>query len=426
MTTTTSRSFVKTAAAVAFLAVRLLSLLCCEQPPWLHNSAHLATAEAAAAAASAFCPSAAAVSQRRRRRQGRQQQQRDGAKFRGQQQRQRLVLVELQASPLRSNLLDPFLPWYYELEKYVAGRSIPNVSTFPAERIRLKDHLTTTTTAAATPTSTFDHSSWDKVLKRYVVPGCAFGACRDVNGVDYDGIGGDEDFASYLEQLEKAAPPNADLAPGSEQLAFWINAYNALCINKIVQYEKRTGKRVGSINELSNSGGGGEDGSEYAGPVWDQVAGKVAGRDVTLNEIEHDELRRVWAEPAVHACIVCASASCPNLRREAFVSSRLQEQMNDQMKEWMANDSKGLKLTKNSEESLLFGSLIPSSPDKLELSRIFLWFRDDFEVDSEGGMRTWLARYVDDDATAAALKSGSYRLRYFEYDWQITRASSSS
>jgi hypothetical protein len=35
------------------------------------------------------------------------------------------------------------------------------------------------------------------------------------------------------------------------------------------------------------------------------------------------------------AVVVCASASCPNLRPEAFVTSKLKEQMEDQMRLWM-------------------------------------------------------------------------------------------
>ena len=102
---------------------------------------------------------------------------------------------------------------------------------------------------------------------------------------------------------------------------------------------------------------------ETAGPVWDKKAGIVAGMSVSLNDIEHKQLRQVWAEPQVHACIVCASASCPNLRREAFVATKLQEQMDDQMKEWMSNPTKGLKLD--------------TSSNRLYVSRIFFYEEED-------------------------------------------------
>ena len=61
--------------------------------------------------------------------------------------------------------------------------------------------------------------------------------------------------------------------------------------------------------------------------MWDLPAGVVSGQQFSLNQIEHDELRKKWDEPAVHACIVCASASCPDLRPEAFVASKLREQV---------------------------------------------------------------------------------------------------
>lgn len=98
--------------------------------------------------------------------------------------------------------------------------------------------------------------------------------------------------------------------------------------------------------------------------MWDLPAGKVCGREYSLNQIEHDELRKKWDEPAVHACIVCASASCPDLRPEAFVASKLREQMDDQLRVWMANPTKGLAADQTA--------------GVVKMSRIFLWFADDF------------------------------------------------
>ena len=108
--------------------------------------------------------------------------------------------------------------------------------------------------------------------------------------------------------------------------------------------------------------------------MWDLPAGTVCGRKYSLNEIEHDELRKKWDEPAVHACIVCASASCPDLRPQAFVASKLREQMDDQLRAWMANPTKGFVADQGTGE--------------IKMSRIFLWFADDFG----GSTRTSQAR----------------------------------
>jgi hypothetical protein len=69
--------------------------------------------------------------------------------------------------------------------------------------------------------------------------------------------------------------------------------------------------------------------------VWKQRAGTLAGSSVTLDFLEHGVLRAEWAEPRVHACLVCASLSCPNLRSEAFDARRLDAQLGDQARTWL-------------------------------------------------------------------------------------------
>lgn len=213
--------------------------------------------------------------------------------------------------------------------------------------------------------------------------------------VDYAGVKEDADYKTYLTQLLEADPENLQPA---EQLAFWMNAYNALCINIIIQHETENNVEIASINDITTDGN----------PVWDQVAGKVAGQDISLNAIEHDMLRKQWDEPLVHACIVCASASCPNLRPQAFVPQTLRDQMEDQMREWMKNDSKGIKLTDN---------------NRLELSRIFLWFGADFG--EYKGIQEFLPKYLEDEQIKGKITKNGLSVRYFEYGWQINRSGAS-
>mmetsp|Transcript_53616 Transcript_53616/g.79684 ORF Transcript_53616/g.79684 Transcript_53616/m.79684 type:complete len:329 (+) Transcript_53616:83-1069(+) len=285
--------------------------------------------------------------------------------------------------------VDLFKPLYYALELKVASQSIPNVSDMDT-RMTLKENPFDASKGIA-----FDHSKWDVVLKRHVKVGTGtIGDVSGINMVDYEGITKDADFAAYLQQLEEAGP--SKLQP-AEQLAFWMNAYNALCINVVVQHEKKNKNvKVDSITNLT---------TKDSGPVWDQIAGKVAGEELSLNNIEHDNLRKVWDEPLVHACINCASASCPNLRPEAFVVDRLETQMDEQMREWLKNDSKGLRLT---------------DENRLELSRIFLWFGADFG--NSKGIRKFLPHYIEDEKIRNKIAKDQVTVRYFEYGWQINRA----
>jgi len=285
-----------------------------------------------------------------------------------------------------SLLADLFKPVYYYLELQVSAQSIPNVASI-AGRKKLSDHPVDKAKKLL-----FDHSKWDAVLKRHVKVGTGtIGDVSCINMLDYAGVTTDADFQTYLTQLEEVDP--ATLQP-AEQLAFWMNAYNALCINIIVQHEKKSDVKIGSINEITTD----------KNPVWGQVAGKVGGQDISLNDIEHEKLRKEWDEPMLHACIVCASASCPNIRPEAFVVSKQKEQMEDQMRDWMKNDSKGIKLTKKG----------------LELSRIFLWFGADFG--KWDGIKEFLPQFIDDEMVQKKVAEGSVTVRYFEYGWQINRA----
>jgi len=102
--------------------------------------------------------------------------------------------------------------------------------------------------------------------------------------------------------------------------------------------------------------------------VWDQQAGVIGGREVTLNTVEHELLRGAWDEPNVHACIVCASASCPNLREAAFTADGLAAQMAERMQRFV-----GSSPTRLNSKGLLF-----AADGVFRLSRIFLWFWDDF------------------------------------------------
>ena len=293
---------------------------------------------------------------------------------------------------LLKNALDFFKPAYYLLEKSVAGKSIPAVHEIEGRR-KLSDY-------ELPASNVMDHAAWDALLKKYVNTD-ASNTIGDVTGialVDYAGMGTDPDFKSYLETL---ATTEASKLPKPEQLAFWMNAYNAICISLLVDAMKNKDGDAEDAEPLQSINGL----SKPNQPVWDMPAGKVAGESVSLNFIEHEQLRKVWDEPAVHGSIVCASASCPNLRPEAFVGTRVREQMDDQMRLWMKNDTKGLKLEDDG--------------NKLMLSRIFLWFGDDFG--GAAGLRKWLPQYLDDDELKEKITQNKLKVRFFEYSWKMNR-----
>mmetsp|Transcript_36591 Transcript_36591/g.82349 ORF Transcript_36591/g.82349 Transcript_36591/m.82349 type:complete len:201 (+) Transcript_36591:36-638(+) len=159
-----------------------------------------------------------------------------------------------------------------------------------------------------------DFSSWDRVLKRHVaVNGSAAGI--PMHKVDYCAIAADPDFESFKHELAVADAANLTKA---EVYALYMNAYNALAVDMIIRHPRparRLGKCISSITDIGVP----------AVSVWNEFAGVVAGKNMSLNEIEgllRDPSPLGYEEDCrVHGCIVCASVSCPNLRAEAWQGS---------------------------------------------------------------------------------------------------------
>ena len=232
------------------------------------------------------------------------------------------------------------------------------------------------------PIDAFDFSDWDSLIKKYVKPKRVDGIL--INAVDYKNLKNDPDFNSLISRLDSAQL--VSLKSREEKLVFWINTYNILAAKMVTDhYPIKSIKDAGSIFSR----------------VWKKNAGHVAGKERTLNEIEHEILRKM-DEPRVHVAIVCASVSCPDLRLEAFNVNSLNEQLDDQMKVFLKSSEKGMK--------------IDNEKNRVYLSSIFKWFEDDFE--SRGGVLKFIANYVAPDV-AKKLTRSRMKIYYLEYNWGI-------
>lgn len=202
--------------------------------------------------------------------------------------------------------------------------------------------------------------------------------------VDYTALRTSDAWDRLVGSLEASDP--RDLKTRDERLAFWINAYNILAIDLV-----RRSHPIDSIRSI---------GSLFS-PVWKRPAGKIGGRAHTLDEIEN-EILRPMGEPRIHAAIVCASLSCPPLRREPYRSDRLEAQLEDNVRRWLADPRKGVRIDRSTRT--------------LTLSRILEWFADDFET----GVLPFVASHVPpDDAAWIRSQGESIRIRHFDYDWSL-------
>jgi len=226
------------------------------------------------------------------------------------------------------------------------------------------------TGAAQEPSDTL-HTPFDEVLKANV---------RDGH-VNYNDIAANRCFAAYVKSLEQTDARM--FSSQNERLVFWINAYNALAIQ-------------GILNGSSPKSFFGKIGFFYNDKY------NVGGVVTNLYDLEHKILRPL-GEPRIHFAIVCASMSCPKLRAEAYTVGRLDLQLDENTRRFI-NDHTLNRF--DYEKKVAY------------LSKIFDWFDDDFSQHS-GSVANYLARYVDDPTLAQELTAGAYAIKHLRYDWSL-------
>lgn len=217
------------------------------------------------------------------------------------------------------------------------------------------------------------HETWTALLTKYV----------DVEGhVNYAGFKADEKaLDEYLAVLSANHPQES--WNKNDILAFWINAYNAFTVKLIVK-----GYPIKSIKELG--------GAIYKiNTPWDIKFIKIGDQEYDLNNIEHGIIRKEFDEPRIHFAVNCASVSCPRLRNEAFVGSRIDEQLDDQARYFINSPAKN-KITKKCAE----------------LSKIFTWFKGDFTANG-GSVQDFINKYSEVKITKKT------KTKSLDYDWNL-------
>lgn len=234
----------------------------------------------------------------------------------------------------------------------------------------------TTPVPASAVTLRADHRDWDSVLRRHVRDG----------RVDYDAVARDSALARYLAWLPTVA---VDALDEEDRLAFWINAYNAWTVQLIVSSGERQ-----SIRNVHKTLGV----FRLKGP-WSVPLVQAAGRTWTLDEVEHRILRTQFREPRIHFAIVPAARGAAPLRSEAYVGAKLDEQLNDQARVFLADT------TRNRYSGRV-----------LWLSPVILQYRDDF-----GANTTELGKYFAPYFPAArdALEKGRFPVGATAFDWRL-------
>ncbi len=192
------------------------------------------------------------------------------------------------------------------------------------------------------------------------------------------------------------------------KIAFWLDAYNACTLKAIIGHYPIQSSFFGGLRYPRNS-------IRQIGGVWDKLEFTVMGKGMTLDGIEHSVLRKEFSEPRIHMALVCAAMGCPPLRNEPYTGERLDEQLNDQARRFLANSAK---------------FRIDEAAGKVYLSSIFKWFGEDFvkkcgveqgygdHSRSERAALHFIAGFLD-KKEAEFLARGDFKVEYLDYDWSL-------
>lgn len=216
-----------------------------------------------------------------------------------------------------------------------------------------------------------DQGPWDTLLKEFV---------NSQHLVDYARLkrNGEARLQDYIAGL--GVPGDRPLSP-NEKKAFLINAYNALTIRWVLESYP--------IQSIWNTSA-----------PFTEIRHSLASKLVSLDGIESQ--LRAMRDPRIHSALVCAARSCPPLRREAYVAERVDEQLDDNTREWLANPSL---------------NRFKPSLRKAEVSPILKWYRQDFDA-YPGGLEGFLAKYAPPKVVELA-GDKQFEIGFLNYDWGL-------
>ena len=231
------------------------------------------------------------------------------------------------------------------------------------------------------------HAAWDALLKKHVV----LVAGGKASQLRYAALARDRGaLKSYLQALSVVPEDEFARWTRPQQMAFLINAYNALAAEKILT-------RYPDIRSIWDFG------KIFGNPFKDEFF-SLLGRKASLDWIEHEALRPRYRDPRVHYAVNCASVGCPMLREEAYVAARLDSQLDDQARRFLSDRSRNRY-----------------AGGRLEVSRIFDWFEEDF-APRERYFAAHAGLLATDEAARRAIEEGRTPFAFLDYDWTLNDA----
>ena len=238
----------------------------------------------------------------------------------------------------------------------------------------------------AASTQSVDHADWSAFLKKYlkVQTGTTnLLAYAQVTPADRKLLGG------YIQRL--AGVPVSTLSR-AEQKPYWINLYNALTVQVILDHYPTE-----TILDIDISPG------FFSNGPWKKKLLEIEGEKISLDDIEHRILRPVWKDPRIHYAVNCASMGCPDLQPVPFTRENTDRLLTDAARAFIASD-----------RGVWFDG------GKLGASSIYKWFSEDFG-DNDGQVIALIRTYA---SPAFQMKRDTVRdISVYHYDWDLNDAS---
>ena len=225
---------------------------------------------------------------------------------------------------------------------------------------------------------TFDHSLWNKLLKQTV---------NEIGEIDYARIKANpQDLEAYVRQLAAVSPDSKrELFPTkADELAYWINAYNALCT-----YGVAKAYPVKSVRDLG-----------FLFAFFRRADYTLGGKKFSLHVLEQELIRPRYREPRIHFALVCASLSCPKLSREAYTAANLEGQLDFQTRQYFRE-------TRN--------LAVDVKGNRIFLAKILDWYAADFGPSA----LEYAKRYTSEEKRKQVEGLRNPRVTYRDYDWSI-------
>ncbi len=231
-----------------------------------------------------------------------------------------------------------------------------------------------------------DHRAWQEILDGYIAADAS-----GVNLVNYESLAASADDTAklngYLDYLQGLDPRDYSRA---EQMAYWINLYNALTVKVVLDAYP-----VETIRDIH------EGMVPLTGP-WDDVHAQVTGEDLTLNHMEHGILRPIWQDERIHYAVNCAAYGCPHLIETVFTAANTEELLEAGARAYV-NNPRGVDVV--DEEFIV-------------LSNIYDWYAEDFG-DTEESVTAHLREYAEEEL-ATFLETFEGAVEY-DYDWSLNQ-----